>query len=404
MRVSAAGAIAGLMAVLLAAGCASTPAGQATTAPVDTAGGAPAAEQPAAQPPRTAAVRLAIAPADKATEISPTEQVKVTAGGGKLTTVVVTNPDGKQVKGKLAADGQTWSSAEPLGYSRTYTVTATGTSTDGQANSVTSTFTTIKPRTLTYASMNPLDGQVVGVGQPIAVYFDEPIKDKQTAQKAITIKTTPAVNGAFYWYSDKEVHWRPERYWAPGTKVVADIDIYGKNLGGGIYGEKDRRVTFRIGDAVVAEADGASHQMVVAVNGSVVKTMPISMGKPKFETSTGVHVVTEKNESRIMDSSTYGLPVDAPEGYRTKVDWATRISNSGIFVHSAPWSVRDQGRRNVSHGCLNVSPENAKWVFDTFKKGDIVIVRNSGGSALRAHDGFGDWNVPWGQWVSGGRK
>jgi lipoprotein-anchoring transpeptidase ErfK/SrfK len=245
---------------------------------------------------------------------------------------------------------------------------------------------------------------VVGVGQPIAVYFDESIRNKTLAEQSIAITTTPPVEGAFYWFSDKEVHWRPMNFWRAGTKVVVDIKVYGKDLGNGIFGQEDRHVAFNVGDAVIAEADGATHQMVVKINDVVAKQMPVSLGKPKAPSSNGVHVVTERFPKKIMDSSSYGVPVDSPDGYRTEVDWAVRISNGGAFVHSAPWSIADQGRRNVSHGCINASPENAKWFFDTVKKGDVVIIHNSGGPDLQSWDGFGDWQIPWAQWVAGGRR
>jgi lipoprotein-anchoring transpeptidase ErfK/SrfK len=391
--------VAALVAGLLA-GCASqpVPTTAATTAPSSVE--SPAAANPA-QP---APFQLAVVPADKAAQVSPAEPVRVTANGGRLTEVLLTNSAGSAVRGELAPDGSTWSSTEPLGYGKTYTVKASGTGLDGSPATASSTFTTVKPRTQTFPAVNPLDGQVVGIGQPLAVYFDEPIKNKDLAEKSINVQTTPAVQGAFYWFSDKEVHWRPQRYWEPGTKVVADIKIYGKDLGNGVYGQEDRRITFRIGDAVVAEADGASHQMTVKINGKVVRTMPVSLGKPSVPSHNGIHVVTEHHPTKIMDSSTYGVPVNSPDGYRTKVDWAVRISNSGEFVHSAPWSVKDQGRRNVSHGCVNASPANAKWFFDTVKKGDIVVITNSGGPPLEPYDGFGDWNLSWAQWLTGGKK
>ena len=400
-RIAAAGLLAAFGLVMaLAAGCTSgPPAASANSGGTELGGQAvPQAQQV------PAAVQLAVAPADKAAEVSPVEPVTVTAAGGTLSQVALTNSDGKAVQGKLSPDGQSWSSTEPLGYGRTYTVTATGTTSDGRTATASSTFTTLKPRNKTYASMNPLEGQVVGVGQPIAIYFDEPIRNKKLAEQSIAVRTTPAVAGAFYWFSDKEVHWRPQRYWAAGTKVVTDIKIYGKDLGNGIYGQQDRRISFTIGDAVVATADGGSHTMSVEVNGAVVRTVPVSLGKPAKPSASGVHVVTEKHPKKIMDSSSYGVPVDSPDGYRTEVEWAVRISNSGEFAHSAPWSVRDQGHRNVSHGCINMSPENAKWFFDLTKKGDIVVITNSGGPELQAYDGFGDWQIPWSQWVAGGKK
>ena len=398
-------ATAGVLAILglvtaLVAGCSSgPPSASANSGNGDNAQAESTEARPKAKP-----VTLAVAPADQTAAFAPGEPVTVTATDGTLTTVNLLNPDGVAVAGALGPNGQTWSSTEALGYGKTYTLTANGTGADGTTATATSTFTTVKPRTLTYPSMNPLEGQIVGVGQPLAIYFDEAITNKKAAEAAITVQTAPKVDGAFYWFSDKEVHWRPQTYWAPGTQVIADIKIYGKDLGNGIYGQEDRRISFAVGDAFVAEADGVSHQVVVKVNGAVVKTMPTAMGKPSAPTSTGVHVVTDKHPKKIMDSSSYGVPVDSPDGYRTEVDWAVRISNSGIFTHSAPWSLGDQGHRNVSHGCLNLSPENAKWFYDNSKKGDIVVITNSGGPALRSYDGFGDWNVPWSEWLAGGKK
>ncbi|KAA2261297.1 L,D-transpeptidase [Solihabitans fulvus] len=370
-------------------------------------GGSPSAQQTSANTPTTTTpppkpVTLSVLPADKATDVPAGEPIAVAAADGKITQVALANADGKAVAGQLTPDGLHWGNTEPLGYGKAYTLTVTGQGTDGKPVSRTSTFTTVTPRTLTALSMNPLDGETVGVGQPLAFYFDEKIADKPAAEKAIQVTTTPKVDGAFYWFNDKEVHWRPKDFWATGTKITVKAAIYGKNLGNGIYGQEDVTSSATIGDAVISEADGATHQMTVKVNGQVVRTMPISMGSPKHPSSDGIYVVTEKRDHMIMDSTTYGLALDQG-GYKTPVDWATRISNGGIFVHSAPWSVGQQGNSNVSHGCINASPENAKWYFDLAKKGDIVIGTNTGGPQLDSWDGFGDWQVPWDQWVAGNR-
>ncbi len=103
-----------------------------------------------------------------------------------------------------------------------------------------------------------------------------------------------------------------------------------------------------------------------------------------------MYTIGDRFDHMIMDSSTYGgVAADSPpQGYRTPpVDWATRMSYSGIFFHSAPWSLGDQGVRNVSHGCLNLSPANAKWIFDNTKRGDIVVVRNTVGGILEGDRG-----------------
>ncbi|WP_342715322.1 L,D-transpeptidase [Lentzea xinjiangensis] len=354
----------------------------------------------AAPPPKPVTLTLALN--NGAADVSPGLPVIATAADGKLTDVKLFNSDGKAVEGKMNPESTQWTNTEPLGYSKTYKLVAAATGEDGQSQTKESTFTTVKPRTLTYVSTNPQNGTTIGVGQPLAFYFDEPVADKVAAEKMLEITTEPKVEGAFYWFNKKEVHWRPEKFWKPGTKITMNIKVYGKHVGDGIYGQEDRVITTTVGDEVIHYADGQTHQVTTKVNGQVVRTMPTSMGKPADATPTGTYVLMEKHSHMIMDSTTYGLALENG-GYRTPVDWAYRMSNSGIFFHSAPWSIGDQGHRNVSHGCLNLSPENAKWVFDTSRQGDVVIVTNSGGPPLESWDGFGDWQVPWSTWVQGNR-
>jgi lipoprotein-anchoring transpeptidase ErfK/SrfK len=384
--------VVGVVASLITSCSSSTPEGQA---------GSTNATSTSSTPPPKPVVLTASTP-DQAGDVAPGLPVTVTAADGKISQVVLTNPEGAPVAGTLTPDSLKWVTTEPLGYGKTYTLAITGQGVDAKPVTKTSTFTTVQPRTLTALATNPVDGSVVGVGQPLAFYFDEPITDKLAAEANIQITTEPKVEGAFYWFDDKQVHWRPQAFWAAGTKVTIDGKIYGKNLGNGVYGQEDLHVTTTIGDSVIHEADGESHQVVTKVNGVVTRTVPTSMGNAANTTPVGTYVITVKHDHMVMDSTTYGLSLENG-GYKTPVDWATRMSNSGIFVHSAPWSVGDQGYRNVSHGCLNMSPENAKFFFDNAKPGDVVIVANSGGPQLEPTDGFGDWQVPWTEWVAGNR-
>ncbi|MVU75948.1 L,D-transpeptidase family protein [Nocardia sp. ET3-3] len=319
---------------------------------------------------------------------------------GKFTNVVLTGPDGKPVAGELAADGTSWKLTEQLGFGRTYKLSADAIGLAGAANSTVS-FTTIVPRNKTHPYLLPAENDVVGIGQPVAVQFDENIPDRKAAQDAIKITTTPAVEGAFYWVNNREVRWRPQNFWAPGTKVDISVDTYGRDLGDRLVGDSDIHSSFTIGDATVFTADDNTKMVTVERNGEVIKTMPTSMGKDSTPTDNGVYIVGDKFDRIIMDSSTYGVPVTAPGGYKTPIDWATRISYSGIFFHSAPWSVGQQGYVNTSHGCLNLSPADAKWVYDNVKRGDITIVKNTVGGTLSGVDGLGDWNIPWEQWKAG---
>ena len=328
------------------------------------------------------------------------EPVTVSAGDGVLGAVSLVNEEGNPVDGVLSQDGLTWKSAEPLGYNKEYTLHAEALGLGGIATNR-MTFQTHSPQNLTMPYVLPNDGEVVGVGQPIAIRFDENISDRLAAQRAVKVTANPPVQGAFYWLNNREVRWRPQSYWKPGTTVEVQVKTYGVDLGDGLFGQEDVTSRFTVGDEVIATADDATKTMTVRVNGNVVKTMPISMGKDKTPTNNGTYIIGDRYSFLIMDSSTYGVPVNSPDGYRTEVKWATQMSYSGIYVHSAPWSVGSQGRSNVSHGCLNVSPANALWFYNTTKRGDIVEVVNTVGSTLPGTDGLGDWNIEWEQWKTG---
>jgi lipoprotein-anchoring transpeptidase ErfK/SrfK len=337
---------------------------------------------------------------DGAVGVEVDSPVTVSAGDGVLGAVSMINEEGETVAGQLSADGLTWSTAEPLGYNKQYTLHAEALGLGGTSrNSM--TFQTRSPENLTMPYVMPNDGEVVGIGQPIAIRFDEDIPDRLAAQRAINVTTNPPVEGAFYWLNNREVRWRPQNYWKPGTAVEVQVKTYGVDLGDGLFGQEDVTTRFTVGDEMIATADDSTKTMTVRINGEVVKTMPISMGKNSSPTDNGTYIVGDRYRDLIMDSSTYGVPVNSPEGYRLEVEYATQMSYSGIYVHSAPWSVGSQGRSNVSHGCLNVSPSNAIWFYDNAKRGDIVEVINTVGPTLPGTDGLGDWNIPWEQWRAG---
>ncbi|MCK7676296.1 L,D-transpeptidase [Corynebacterium pygosceleis] len=347
---------------------------------------------PASEP-----LKPAVSVRDGATGVNPKEPITVKALDGTLEKVVMTNEDGYEVESSLSADGTTWETAEVLGYYRTYTIVATGS--NGSERTI--TFGTAEPAQTASVALSPLDGSTVGVGQTIAFRFGLTVPDRQAAEDAIEIVTDPPVEGAFYWLNNYEVRWRPEEFWAPGTEVRVRADIYGEQLGGGIWGASDNAANFTIGDSVISYADDNTKQLKVTRNGEVLRNIPISMGSPRFPTPNGTYIIGDQYPDLVMDSSTYGTPVDDPDGYRTKVKYATQMSYSGIYVHAAPWSVWAQGSQNTSHGCLNVSTDNAQWFQDMVKRGDVVVVSNTQGGQLSGWDGLGDWNIPWETWKAG---
>lgn len=331
-----------------------------------------------------------------AKNVNPATPVTVKALEGALTEVKMTNEDGKVVKGEMSADGKSWTTAEVLGYYRTYTVVAK----DSNGEKSTATFSTVEPAGSATVRISPFEGANVGVGQTVGLRFSVPISDRKAAQEAIKITTEPKVEGAFYWLNDYEVRWRPEKYWQPGTKVNVDAKIYGAKLGGGIYGAEDNSTHFTIVGGYSAVVDDNTKTMTIYDGENVVKTMPVSLGSSRWPTPSGVYMVGDEYPQMVMDSTSFGLSL-ADGGYKTPVKYATQLSYSGIFVHAAPWSEWAQGSQNTSHGCVNVSTANAAWFQENFKRGDIVTIQNTIGGPFSGYDGLGDWNIPWSEWSKG---
>jgi lipoprotein-anchoring transpeptidase ErfK/SrfK len=229
-------------------------------------------------------------------------------------------------------------------------------------------------------TFNPVSGSTVGVGEPIIINFARPIADQPMAERAIHVSSNPPVSGKFYWLTPSQVRWRPLSFWPAHTAVHVDAAGTVSN--------------FVTGDALQATADDAAHQLIVTRNGAVVQTFPMSMGMAAggHQTPNGTYYVLDKKAKVVMDSSTYGVPVNSTYGYKVDVQNAVQFDNSGDYVHSAPWSVADQGKRDVSHGCINISPSNAQWFFDNFGSGDPIIVKNSVGTYSK-NDGSNDWQL-----------
>ena len=403
-------AIGGLLLALVA-GC--TGGGSGDGGGPAAAGGSPATTTPAptttpAAPPAT----LAFAPRNGAAGQLVSKPVTVKAAGGTLSSVSLRNGDGKVVNGRLDSTRTVWTSAEPLGYDKSYSVSAVAANADGRTTKGTSAFSTVTPRTLTLPYLSPGgNGPArVGVGSTINVRFDEPIADKAAAEKALTVTTSPHVDGAWHWFSDQVVHWRPQHYWTPGTKVTVKAAVYGVHVGNDVYGQQDVTSSFTIGPSKIFTIDDKTHVGTIKINGKATRSVPVSMGRGGkytvdgqtiyFTTQSGPHIVAEKYPVKRMTSASYGLPKDTPLGYDENISLAVRISPDGEFVHSAPWSVWAQGKQNTSHGCVNVSPANAQYFYDNFSFGDIVDIENTG-VELPFAPSYNEWGVSWAKWVAG---
>jgi lipoprotein-anchoring transpeptidase ErfK/SrfK len=378
-----------------------------TAAPVPQAAPRPSPIVPAA---------LSILPPAGATDVSPSGRVLVTANSGTLDTVQLINDAGKAVPGVMTPDAKAWKPTTQLGYGRTYTLTIAARGPGGMPSRQTSSFTTLTPSNQTELYLETTaggllqDGATYGVGTVVVAKFDEPIDNKANAEGHLVVTTNPPVAGSWNWIDDQTAHWRPQKYYTPGTSITVTADIYGAPLGDGLYGQDNEQVSFRIGDSHVSIADDTTKQVSVFDNGNLVRTMPTSMGMGgtetisgttlSFWTPPGIYTVMDKANPVIMDSSTFGLPINSRLGYRETIPYATRISPDGIYLHQLNATVWAQGNTNTSHGCLNLNGDNAKWFYGFSVPGDVVEVRNTGGRPLQLWQN-GDWSVPWDQWRKG---
>lgn len=318
---------------------------------------------------------------------------------GRLTHVTVASA-GTPLLGSLDDADTVWTAQGFLQPASTYTVLARAVDAGGIATTKTLTFTTERPAAVLKTRIAPLNGETVGVGMPVIIYFNHPVADKAAVERRLRVTSSSDVEGSWHWLSRSELHYRPRVYWPRGERVRVDVDLAGLNAGEGLWGVQSRSIEFAVGRSHVSLVSAAKHTMTVKEDGKVVRTFKVSTGRDEFPTSSGVHVVMSKDAAYWMDSATIGIARKAPGGYYKKVLSSVRISNSGEFVHAAPWSARDQGLRNVSHGCVNASVADASWFLRFSRRGDVVNVVGTP-RRLQLRNGFADWIVPWPAWAAG---
>ncbi|MEU9738614.1 Ig-like domain-containing protein [Micromonospora chersina] len=345
---------------------------------------------------------LAVSPADGSDKRPVSTEISARIpGGGKVSKVVLTAANGGTVAGRLRRDGSSWVPSTPLKYATRYTATVTGTGTDGQTRQGTSSFTTMaKPKSMIGSGLYMFSGKTYGVAMPVVAEFSPgiPKKDRAAVQKRMFVQTDPPQPGAWHWlYNGTQAYYRAPEYWKPGTTITVRLALAGIPLSNGRYGNIDRSATAKIGRAFEMKVDNATKQMTVYENGAVVRTLPVSLGKKSTPSSSGTMVVMEKKESTVFD--TRDEP-DPDNQYVTKIDFAQRLTWGGEYIHAAPWSEGVQGRANVSHGCVNVSMANGRWLFGKTLVGDPITVRGTE-RRLEPGNGWTAWSMSWSQFVEG---
>ncbi|MGW2643830.1 Ig-like domain-containing protein [Streptomyces sp. NPDC001393] len=346
-------------------------------------------------------------PTEEGERADPDKPLEITANGDdRITDVTAQDSAGRYVPGELAADGSRWHSTAPLAAGAHYTVTVSTEDDDGAPGRKILTFDTGKPtsRKRLTVTLGPKSGQY-GVGQPITAQLDQEVKDKAQraiVERALRVESTPAVPGSWYWVSDKELHYRPQEYWPAHATITVHSNLDGIRISDRLWGGPSKPLKITTGDRIEALTDAAAHQLTFYKNGEAIKRIPVTTGRPGYDTRNGIKVVLEKAYVVRMRGTTIGISTSSSDSYDLNVYYSTRVTWSGEYVHAAPWSVGSQGYANVSHGCTGMSTANAQWFFANIHQGDIVRVVNSGGHQMEDFgNGFGDWNVDWKKWSMG---
>ncbi|MER8061774.1 MULTISPECIES: Ig-like domain-containing protein [unclassified Streptomyces] len=351
--------------------------------------------------PSTAAV--SIAPEQGATGVATDGALKVSAARGKLTEVTVTDAKGAKVDGSITGDGGSWTPSAHLAAATKYTVHAVAKDTDGKSTAKDSSFTTVTPKSTFIGTFTPEDGSTVGVGMPFSVNFSRGITHPDSVEKSIKIKTDPPVDVEGHWFGNDRLDFRPENYWKAGTKVTVDLDLDGVEGRDGVYGKQHKTVSFTIGRSQVSVVDASGHTMKVTRDGKVIKTLPVTTGKPGYDTWNGRMVISEKLSVTRMNGDTvgYGGEYDIKD-----VPHAMRLTGSGTFVHGNYWGGGAFGNFNASHGCIGLrdvkggydSSTPAAWFFNHSILGDVVVVKNSHEKTVVPDNGLNGWNMSWADW------
>ncbi|MFF8230399.1 L,D-transpeptidase [Streptomyces caelestis] len=344
------------------------------------------------------------APTQGREKADPDKPLEVVAedSDGRITDVTAHDAAGRYVAGELAADGSRWHSTSPLAANAGYTVRVSTEDENGAPGRKVLTFDTGRPTTQKRldVTFGPKAG-TYGVGQPITAELSRPVEDRAqraVVERALKVSSMPATDGAWRWVDDKKLHYRPKDYWPAQATIQVRSNLEGIKIGDRMRGGKAKPLTINTADKVIAVTDAAAHQMTVYKNDKIVRQIPVTTGMPGYETRNGVKVVLAKEGTVRMTSASIG----ASDFYDLMVHHSVRVTNSGEYVHAAPWSVGSQGSANVSHGCTGMSTENAAWFYENVREGDIVKVINSAGDTMAPFgNGFGDWNLAWKQWRTG---
>jgi hypothetical protein len=173
--------------------------------------------------------------------------------------------------------------------------------------------------------------------------------------------------------------------------VSFDAHFNGAQIAPGVFGASNLSQSFTIGKSLIGVTSTRTHKTQIYWGHKLYATWTDSSGMPGDDTANGTYLTIEKANPTLMSGP----------GYKNvPVYWSVRFTWSGNYYHSAPWSLGEQGFSNVSHGCVNLSPQHAEWWYLRSDPGDPITITGSPVSG-RWDDGYTEWFLTWKQLLKG---
>ncbi len=287
------------------------------------------------------------------------------------------------------------------GPNKTVTQTASGAGASSSASPSKTKPTGPPPKPVHIKLFNE-DGVKYGVGIPVIAFFSKKISSGKALQNATTVTVNGQKSkGAWYFESSQylkgypiEAHFRLEHYWPAHATVKVSIPTKGLSAGKGLAYDDSLTLDFTTGAANISVVNDATHTITVTSDGKPYGKFPVSLGASNTPTAHGTKVIMEKGRSICMSGPGY---------HECGVKYTQRLTYGGEYLHSAPWNVGHiHNGIDSSNGCTNMLPNDAQRVFGFLRIGDVVTYPNANGPQMSLGAGYGDWNVDWGQWQTGG--
>lgn len=256
------------------------------------------------------------------------------------------------------------------------------------------------------------DGQTFGVGIPVIAFFSREITDATALQNATRVTINGRAVDGGRWYFEPvlghpgyplEGDYRLRNPWPAHAKIFVSIPAQGRSAGAGLSYDDSLTSSFATGAAQIATVSNATHRLTLTVDGRTEGSYPVSLGALSAKTSSGIKVIMEKGNSICMTGPGY---------HKCGVRFTQRLTYGGEYLHSAPWNctiapgcvgpANNIGSANSSNGCTNLLPADAQKLYGILRIGDIVTFPDADGPKMTMGAGYGDWNVPWAQWLTGG--